>query len=157
MLRTRPRALNHGDARGTNIFRKKDGAREFALIDWQMWAAGAVAGEFPQVFLNSFALETDVAKEMDRYLARYHQALCAHQPKAAGSYSLEELTNDVRLSMVDMHMQYLVFTMGVMPGYKDPANREAKEYWEKMIRRNCETLHYSDSLGALAKLAAALA
>ena len=44
MLRTRPRALNHGDARGTNIFRKKDGAREFALIDWQMWAAGAVAG-----------------------------------------------------------------------------------------------------------------
>ena len=44
LLRTRPRALNHGDARGTNIFRKKDGAREFALIDWQMWAAGAVAG-----------------------------------------------------------------------------------------------------------------
>ena len=98
-----------------------------------------------------------MAKEMDRYLARYHQALCEHQPKAASSYSLEELTNDVRLSMVDMHMQYLVFTMGVMPGYKDPANREAKEYWEKMIRRNCETLHYSGSLDALAKLAAALA
>jgi hypothetical protein len=156
LLRTRPRALTHGDARGNNIFRKKGGKQEWALIDWQMWAAGAVANEFPQVFLNSFSVETGVMQDLDSYLARYHAALCAAQPKAAASYSLEDLTTDVRLSSVDMFLQYVVITNGFMEGYKDPANKAAADYWNIVMRRNCETLHFTGALEPLKALAAKL-
>jgi hypothetical protein len=157
LLRTRPRALTHGDARGNNIFRKKEGGREFALIDWQIWAAGAVANEFPQVFLNSFSVETGVLQDLDSFLTRYYAALCAAQPKAAASYSLEDLITDVRLSFVDMFLQYLIITMGFFEGYKDPANKAAADYWSTAMRRNCETLHFTGALEPLKALAAKLA
>ena len=47
-LRTRPRCLTHGDARGANVFRRRsaegvDDSELWALVDWQMWAAGPCA------------------------------------------------------------------------------------------------------------------
>ena len=109
-LRTRPRCLTHGDARGANVFRRRsaegvDDSELWALVDWQMWAAGPAANDFPQIFLNSFSPESGVTKRLDSYLELYHAALCAKQPAAAESYSLAELQADFRLALVDMWFQ----------------------------------------------------
>ena len=65
--------------RGTNVFRKKEGAtngaESWALIDWQMWAAGPPACEYSQAFLNSFAVETNVIQTLDHYVTIYYEAL----------------------------------------------------------------------------------
>ena len=108
-LRTRPRCLTHGDARGANVFRRRraEGVNDselWALVDWQMWAAGPCVNDFPQVFLNSFSPESGVTKRLDSYLELYHAALCAQQP-AAERYSLAELQADFRLALVDMWFQ----------------------------------------------------
>ena len=52
--------------------------------------------------------------------------------------------------------RYLMFTVGALPGYKDPANKAAADYWCSIMRRNCETLHYAGCLAALEALAATL-
>jgi hypothetical protein len=49
-----------------------------------------------------------------------------------------------------------MFTVGALPGYKDPANKAAADYWCSIMRRNCETLHYAGCLAALEALAATL-
>ena len=155
LMRTRPRSLTHGDARGNNVFCRKDGS-EFALIDWQMWAAGPCANEWPQIILNSFTTESGIIRELDYYIELYYKALCKKQPKAAASYSLAELKFDIQLLTVDMHLQYLMFTVGVLPGYQEPANKAAADNWEDLLRRNAETVHMCGCLEALSTLAASL-
>ena len=86
------------------MFCRKDGS-EWALIDWQMWVAGPVANEWPQIIINSFSVESGVIQNLDEYISSYYDALCAKQPKAAATYSLDELQNDIRLACVDMWLQ----------------------------------------------------
>jgi hypothetical protein len=154
LSRSRPRSLTHGDARGNNVFCRKDGS-EWALIDWQMWAAGPCANEWPQVILNSFSVESGVIQDLDRYIELYYKALCAKQPLAV-AYSCEDLKDDIRLLTIDMHLQYLMFTVGVLPGYKEPENAAAAQYWSDLLHRNAETVHLMGCVETLAALAANL-
>merc|ERR1719324_1435323 len=90
-LRTRPRTLTHGDARGSNIFKPLDGKPKegtgMGLIDWQMWSAGPMTNEFPQVFLNSFPVETEITgSKFEGLMQGYYDKLCELQPKAKDNW-----------------------------------------------------------------------
>ena len=71
----------------------------------------------------------------------------------AESYSQEDLQNDIRLCFVDIWLQYIMFSMGSLPSYNEPANKKAKDYWKLVMKRNMEAVHYSGALAVLQNLA----
>jgi hypothetical protein len=154
-LRSRPRTICHGDARGANIFKSKKDGTDFALIDWQMWVAGPIAYEFNQVWLNSFAEDEGVTQKFEELIAGYHATLVKLEPKAA-AYKLEDLITDIRLCFCTIWMQYVGFTVGSMEGYKDPKNHQAMHNWDVLMQRNCQTLHLTGVLKTLEDFVAAL-
>jgi len=154
-MRSRPRSISHGDARGANVFKSKKDETEFALIDWQMWVAGPVAYEFNQVWLNSFTEEEGVSQRFEELVTGYHATLVKLEPKAA-AYKLEDLLIDIKLCFCTIWMQYVGFTVGSMEGYKDPANHQAMHNWDLLMQRNCQTLHLTGVLTVLKDFVATL-
>lgn len=154
-LRTRPRSIAHGDARGANVFKSKSDRTAFAMIDWQMWVAGPVAYEFAQVCLNSFTVEQGVTQALEQNIADYHAELVRLEPKAA-AYKLEDLLVDIRLCFSTLWMQYVGFTVGSMEGYKLPENHQAMHNWDLLLQRNCQTLHLTGVKRCLEEFAASL-
>jgi len=52
--------------------------------------------------------------------------------------------------------QYVVFTAGMLDGYKDPAQAKSKDNWGDMMKRNMETLHFGGSLKAIDEVLATI-
>lgn len=161
-LQTRPRAISHGDARGNNLFKPLGGGRFSSgvahgtgFIDWQMWAAGTPANEMPQVWLNSWPMESGTIQRFDELMGGYYATLCRKCAErgvsidATAQYPLETLKADTKLLFVDMWIQYIGFSLGSLDGYKDPSKAKSKDNWKLLITRNMETLHHSGALDAL--------
>ena len=147
-LQRRPRTITHGDARGNNIFRSRtDGS--MAFIDWQMWAAGPACNEFSQVWMNSFSLESGMVFRLEELTRIYYDTLVSLKPDIESEYPFDQLLADIKIIFLNTWIQYLGFTLGMLDGYTDPAQADAKENWRLMMIRNMQTLHHSETLDAL--------
>ena len=146
-LQKRPRTITHGDARGNNIFKSKDG-KSIGIIDWQMWAAGPASNEFSQLWFNSYSLESGMIHRLEDLTSIYYKSLTKNNPSINDDYPFDRLMEDTKLIFVNMWIQYVGFTLGSIDGYKDPGQEKSKSNWREMMKRNMETVHYSGCLEA---------
>ena len=149
-LQDRPRTITHGDARGNNIFKSKDG-KTIGIIDWQMWAAGPASNEFSQLWFNSYSLESGMIHKLEELTQIYYDSLTSDNEEIKNSYSFEQLLDDTKLIFINMWIQYIGFTLGSIDGYKDPEQEKSKQNWREMMKRNMETVHYSGCLDSFKK------
>ena len=127
---------------------------QFGLIDWQMWHAGPPSNEFSQVWLNSFPVPGKEISSFEELMAGYHKELCELLPSVRKEYPLTTLLSDVKLQFVGMWVEYMVFSAGVLDGYKDPAQKEAKDIWQALMKRTMETMSHTGVLEELQAFAA---
>lgn len=147
-LQTRPRTITHGDARGNNIFRSKID-NSIGFIDWQMWVAGPATNEFSQVWMNSFARDSDMVERLEELTQQYYETLKQVRPDVQSEYPFATFMTDIKLIFINMWVQYIGFSLGSVDGYADPEQADAKENWRILMKRNMETLHLSNALAAL--------
>ena len=132
-FRARPRTLVHSDSRGMNFFEHRT-TGQIALIDWQLWIAGPVAAEFPQMMQLSGPQYRDKAV-FDKFLGFYYDKLgnLLGKDKLQQQYPLEQLRKDIHLATIQFFMLIPGFSMGSLPDYQLPENAKEKQKYKDWI------------------------
>ena len=125
-----PWTLVHQDYRVENILFGPEGSDEVVVIDWQ--GIGLGPGSYDLAYILGGSMETALRRaNEDRLLAGYHQALSA---AGVENYSLEQLWDDYRLSMLQGGLATAMVTGGTM----DLSNERGVQLVNTMATRHVQ-------------------